>query len=137
MTVRELIEKLKTFNQDMDVVDCDGYTFESVRFKTVIDSQYPHEELSHIAICVDIEENSGYKLWELKHKLHEDIYDYPKMYDLNGQDKWVKDILNYDEKYDNFQIYTDWNIYCIRNDGKTIYRLIDFAFFEPEKIVKK
>ena len=56
MKVKEVIEELKNFDGELDLVDYEGDVIKSIHRKEIVDSDYPHEFKSHIAICVDCDE---------------------------------------------------------------------------------
>ena len=121
MTVRELIEELKKYNPDMEVVDYDGSAFDELHYKRVYDSQYPHKEIEHIAVCLDFENNYiPIDIGELKDILQCQMYDYPHMYDGSIM---IKEILEIPKEDDKIVPYTKWKYYGRNELDKPVFKL--------------
>lgn len=128
MTVQELICELSKFPATMEVVDYTGDAFDELHYKRVYDSQYPHKEVEHLAVCIDFACNYiPLNFGELKDILKCQIYDYPEMY--QGDDKVIVDtILNYPQSKDNETITLEpkWEYYCQNEYDKAVYKFKGF-----------
>lgn len=120
MNVGELIEGLERFPREMEVVDSSGDTFDMFRYRRIYDSQYPHPEIEHLALCLDDTSNRVKKMdvEELKNIIKCQMYDYPDMYMNDGM---IESLLSYEN--DSAEVYTEWEYAGENSVGKPIFRL--------------
>lgn len=124
MTVGDLIRGLQRFPKEMEVVDADGYVFNTFRYRRIYDSQYPHKEIEHLALCLDDNQNfRPMNIDELKDIIKCQMYDYPDMY---KDYKLTEDLLKSPKNLDTVQVYTEWEYAGENERNKPIFRLKDW-----------
>lgn len=138
MTVEELINELKKFPKKMEVVDYDGDSFDELHYKRVYDSTYPHEEIEHLALCLDFENNYiPFNVEELKDIIKCQIYDYPTMYTGKYKDM-VDRILNFDKIRDKEKVNVKWQYWGENKLNKPIFKLVAFEYkISPEEMYEQ
>ena len=137
MTVEELIFELKKFPKKMEVVDYTGDTFDKLHYKRVYDSVYPHEEIEHLAVCIDFENNyRDLDISELKDIIKCQIYEYPTMY--SGKYKEMIDrILNFDTIRDSEKVNTKWQYWGENKLNKPVFKLVGYEYkLSPSEIYR-
>lgn len=120
MNVGELIKGLEKFPKEMEVVDSSGDTFDMFRYRRIYDSQCPHPEIEHLALCLDNSSNRVKKMdvKELKDIIKCQMYDYPDMY---RGDEMIESLFSYED--DSTDVYTEWDYAGENSMEKPIFRL--------------
>lgn len=121
MNVEQLIKELQNFPKEMEVVDSSGDTFNILRYKRIYDSQYPHSEIEHLALCLDYD--TTYRrmdIDELKDIIKCQMYDYPDMY---KNYEVTEKLFEVPKKDDCLMVYTEWDYAGENERNKPIFRL--------------